>query len=223
MKTLKILLVCMLLAAGCKKDPSPPGEVTLLSPAKNSECSPIDSENGNTNLVQFSWQATSNADSYILEVNELNSGTSQMKTTTALSEILAIAKGVPFSWSVTATSTEVTQTSVSETQFFFSPGTETSFAPFPAEVLRPTGPKAFINDDGEINLEWAGADLDGDIDGYELYFGTSPDPNLFSSLSASQTSVQVAAVSDTIYYWRLVVRDSEGNTSDTGIISFEAI
>ncbi|MDB4293369.1 hypothetical protein N9954_08180 [Maribacter sp.] len=224
MKTLKILLVCALLAVGCKKDPpSPPGKVSLLSPAKNSECSPIDSDSGNTNLVQFSWQVAPNTESYLLEVNELNSGTTQVKTTTALSEILAIEKGTPFSWKVTAKNTAVTETSVSETWFFFSPGTESSYAPFPAEVFSPIGPKAFIDVNGDLTLEWAGADLDEDIDGYELYFGAEDPPALHSSLNASQTSVKISAVTQTIYYWRVVTIDAEGNTSDTGIMSFEAI
>jgi len=223
MKTLKILVICALLVVGCKKDPSPPGAVTLLSPAKNSECSPIDSDSGNTNLVQFSWQAAANTDTYVLQLNELNSGTNQMKTTTALSEILAIEKGAAFSWSVTAKNTEVTQTSVSETWFFFSPGAETSYAPFPVEVLRPTGPKAFIDVNGDVTIEWAGSDLDEDIDGYELYFGTTNNPALLATFNANVTTAKIAAVTKTVYYWRLVTKDSEGNTSDTGILSFEAI
>lgn len=224
MKALKILLVCTLLAVGCKKDPpSPPGKATLLSPAKNSECSPIDSDSGNTNLVQFSWQAASHTNSYELQVNELNSGTTQMKTTTALSEILAIAKGTPFSWSVTTKNNAVTKTTKSETWFFFSPGTETSYAPFPVEVLRPSGPKAFRDINGEITLEWAGSDLDDDIDGYELYFGTVDNPALLSSLTANEMSAKVAAITKTIYYWRVVTKDKEGNTSSTGVLSFEAI
>lgn len=223
MKSLKILLVCALLAIGCKKDPSPPGDVELVSPAKNSECSPVNSDSGNTNLVQFSWQAASNTDTYTLRVNELDAGTTQMKTTTALSEILAIEKGTPFSWSVTAENTEVTETSVSETWFFYSPGTETSFAPFPVEVVRPNGPKAFVDDDGEVLLEWKGSDLDNDIDGYELYFGTTDNPALFASLGVNETSTKVSVVAETIYYWRLVTTDREGNSSDTGILSFEAI
>ena len=224
MKTLKILLVCALLALGCKKDPpSPPGKVTLLSPAKNSECSAIDSESGNTNLVEFSWQAASHTESYVLQVNELNSGTGQMKTTTALSEILAIEKGTPFSWNVTATNRAVTEKSVSETWYFFSPGTETSYAPFPVEVLRPNGPKAFIDVNEEVSLEWVGADLDEDIDGYELFFGTENPPTLHASLTSNQTSAKVAAITKTVYYWRVITKDQEGNTSDTGVLSFEAI
>lgn len=220
------ILLLFVFFIGCKKDnpPSPPGKVSLVAPAKNSECSPIDSSNGNTNLVQFSWQADANTETYQLQIKDLNSGTTQTKTTTALSEILPVTKGTPYSWSVTSKNTKVTETTVSETWFFFSPGTELSYAPFPAEIVLPNGPKAFIDANGEVILKWEGSDLDNDIERYEVYYSTSNPPALFDTTTINEpTSISVAATTNTDYYWKVVTIDREGNSSDTGVLSFKAI
>ncbi len=226
MKTLKIVLLFALFALGCSKDdpPSPPGVAALTLPAKNSECSPIEEgSSANTNLVRFSWQASANTETYLLLVEDLSRGTTQMKTTTALFETLPLATGTPFSWSVTSKNTAVTETAISETWFFFSPGTETTYLPFPAGIIKPNGPKAFIDEIGEVTIEWEGFDLDNDIEGYELYFSTENPPSLFSSFGADQTMTTVAATANTIYYFKIITKDLEGNSSDTGVISFEAI
>jgi len=141
MRTLKLVFLGLLLLQGCKEDPpSPPTAAVLVSPEKNSECSPIDSDSGTTNLVRFSWLESPNTDSYQLRVTKLNSGSPpEVKTTTALSEVVALTKGIPYSWSVTSKNDQVTEIALSETWFFFSPGSETSFAPFPAELVAPSG------------------------------------------------------------------------------------
>lgn len=224
MKALKFLILCVLVL-GCKKDdpPSPPGSVSLVAPAKNTECSPIDSSSGNTNLVQFSWQAASNAESYLLQVSNLVSGTTQSVSTEALTEIVPVTQGTPFSWSVTARNTKVTETSVSETWLFYSPGTELTYVPFPAQVVLPDGPKSFIDENGEITLSWTGLDFDDNIESYDIYYSTANPPTLLSTLSNSETSLKAAATADTVYYWKIVSKDADGNASDTGVLSFTAI
>ena len=222
--SLKALFLCIFFI-GCKKDdPSPPGAVLLIAPAKNVECSPVDSSNRNTNLVEFSWQPDSNTDSYQLRIRNLNSGTSQTKTTNATAEIMPVTKGEPFSWSVSSSNTEVDETAVSERRFFFSPGSELSYAPFPAEITKPNGPRAIVDTNSQVVLEWTGADIDNDIESYEIYFDTVTPPALFESRTSNEpTTIKVAANPDTDYYWKVVTIDSEGNTSDTGILSFKAI
>jgi len=203
--------------------PSPPSAVSLLAPAKNTECSPVDSSNGNTNLVQFSWQASANTESYQLQIENLVSGTKQTVTTTELTEIVPVTKGTPFSWSVVSKNTKVTESATSETWFFFSPGTELSYIPFPAQIVLPDGPKSFIDENGELILAWSGLDIDNDIDAYDVYYSTANPPSLFTTTTASETSIKVAATTNTIYYWKVVTKDKEGNTSDSGVISFTAI
>ncbi len=219
------LLVFTILIVGCKKDPEPPRAVTLVTPEKNAECNPIETLAGNNSVVQFSWQAGANASSYELRVTNLNTNQTQTATTSGLSETLTIANAAPFSWSVVSKNNDVAETATSETWFFFNPGALISYAPFPAEILQPLpGGQAFKDANNEILLEWAGADLDNDIQEYEVYFGTENPPTVLITEPLSiLTTKKVAVISNTAYYWRVVTRDSEGNVSDTDVVSFKAL
>ncbi|NHF60639.1 hypothetical protein FK220_014885 [Flavobacteriaceae bacterium TP-CH-4] len=223
-KILTILILGMLLVA-CKKDPKPPSAVSLVAPAKNNECNPIESVSGNKSVVAFRWQAGANAESYELRVTNLITNTTQTKTTSALSETLTLDQGAPFSWTVISKNSEVAETAVSETWFFYNPGSLTTFAPFPAEILQPLpGGRVFMDTDNEVTLEWSGADLDGDIEGYDLYFSLeTPPQTLLASPTAGTTSQKVSVSGNTFYYWRVITKDREGNTSDSGILSFKVL
>ena len=121
---------------------------------------------------------------------------------------------------------EVDETAASETWFFYNPGSLTTFAPFPAEILQPLpGGRVFMDDNNEVILEWSGADLDGDIEGYDLYFSLeTPPQTLLASPTAGTTSQKVSVSgSNTFYYWRVITKDREGNTSDSGILSFKVL
>ena len=77
------------------------------------------------------------------------------------------------------------------------------------------------NLNGEVALEWSGADADNDLSGFEVYFGTDETSlDLQATLSAGQTTLLVPVDPDTVYYWEVLSRDSEGNTSRSGIYSF---
>lgn len=219
------MLVLAILVVGCKKDPEPPRAVTLVTPAKNAECNPIQSLAGDKSVVQFSWQAGANSSSYELRVTNLNTNQTQTVTTSGLSETVTIENAAPFSWSVVSKNNDVAETATSETWFFFNPGALTSFAPFPAEILNPLpGNQAFKDSNDEVLLEWEGVDLDNDIQEYEVYFGPeNPPTTLITEPLSILTTKKVSVVSNTTYYWRIVTRDQEGNVSDTGVISFKAL
>ncbi len=175
-----LFLIGMLLL-GCKKNDAPqaPGKALLISPAKNTECSPVQSSAANTNVVQFSWQAAVNAEIYELRVTNLITGTVQTKSTRSLSETLPLAKSSPFSWAVISKNSNTPDTTGSETWFFYNPGTQNAHVPFPAEILGPLyGAQVFKDISNEISLKWSGSDLDGDIEAYEsLFFGRNPSRN----------------------------------------------
>ncbi|NNL01905.1 MAG: hypothetical protein HKP39_06485, partial [Eudoraea sp.] len=76
----------------------------------------------------------------------------------------------------------------------------------------------------EIELEWSGADVDNDIVGYEIFLDTvSPPQVLLASPAATVSSIKVNTIPNTVYYWKVITRDVEGNTSDSGIYSFRAL
>ena len=86
------------------------------------------------------------------------------------------------------------------------------------------GTSVFKNINNDITIEWVSADVDNDILGFDLYFSTeNPPETLISSPGANEVSTKVAVTSDTVYYWKIITKDSEGNTSDSGIFEFRAL
>jgi len=222
-----ILLLFGVLLIGCKKksNPKPPEIATLVFPNKNSECTTGRSLNQTTSEVEFQWMASNHTETYELRVTNLITNTTQTISTAAISAKLPITKGEPFSWFVRSLNTKVAESAFSETWRFYNAGFQTTYAPFPAEVIAPkSGTSVFKDINNEVTLEWNGADVENDIDGYELYFSTSSPPeSLIASPSSDQNSEKVSVISNTTYYWKVVTKDSEGNSSDSGIFIFKIL
>lgn len=218
------LISSIMLLSGCKKDPpKPPEKVLLIAPAKNSECTPVQSTSTNSSVVRFTWQAADHTETYELRVTNLNTGTVQTKSTRGVVETLSLQKGTPFSWVVISRNSQTETTASSESWFFYNPGSLTTHVPFPAEIIVPKiGTTVFKDINNEVTLTWAGADIDNDIEGFEVYFSTeNPPETLIASPNANQTTQKVSVVSETVYYWKVLTRDAIGNISDTGIVDFK--
>ncbi|MBT8221862.1 MAG: hypothetical protein KJN96_01705, partial [Eudoraea sp.] len=155
----------------------------------------------------------------------VNSGVSQTVTTAALSARLPLEKGALHRWNVLTRNEKTEVVATSDTWQFYNAGTETSYAPFPAEIVSPESGASVIRDiNNEITLQWIGADVDNDIAGYEIYMDTNnPPATIVGSPSVSINSIQVTAASESVYYWKVITRDREGNTSDSGVFSFRAL
>lgn len=110
----------------------------------------------------------------------------------------------------------------SESWYFYSPGSQTNYVPFPAEIIAPiSGSYVFKDINNEVTLKWSGADADNDIESFEIYFSTeNPPQTLVATANASTTEEKVSVVSKTVYYWRVITKDREGNASDTGVLDF---
>lgn len=223
MRILFVFLFGVVLLTGCKKDPpKPPDKVLLTAPAKNSECTPVQSTNPTSSVVRFNWQAANHTETYQLRVTNLNTGTVQTKSTASTIETLPLEKGTPFSWVVISKNSQTETMPSSDSWLFYNPGSETSHPPFPAEIISPEpGSTVFKDINNEVTLIWSGADVDNDIEGYEIYFSTeNPPETLIDSPTSNTTQTKVSVVSKTVYYWKVVTKDADGNTSDTGIIDF---
>ena len=70
-------------------------------------------------------------------------------------------------------------------------------------------------------LDWNGSDIDNDIIRYDIYFSISNPPEDLVSSQLVNTNFKVSVVSDTVYYWKIITEDSEGNKSDSGIYEFK--
>nr|WP_299382770.1 hypothetical protein [Allomuricauda sp.] len=222
-----LMILCILVSLqSCKKsDDTPPAPegANLVFPLENSECTTGVSVNEALSQVTFEWQASANTDSYTLNVVNLETNIPQTISTAATQASLSIEKGTPFSWSVTSLNSNTDQVATSSTWLFYNAGAQTNYAPFPAQLVSPisgsTVQKSLSN---EVLLEWSGADVENDIVSFQLFFADQNPPETSAgTLDAETMELSVAVLSDTIYYWRVITTDEQGNTSDSGVFDFK--
>lgn len=216
-----------LLAACSKDDPPPPvpGAAALLFPENNSLCVTGISQSETTSEVTFRWQAATDADTYELVVTPLGSAGVQRQITSGLSLALVLEKGAPYSWQVTSINNQSREETPSPVWQFFNAGSEVSYPPFPALLLEPSsGASVLPNATGQILLRWELADPDNDLVECEVYLGTDPsDLPFLVVLGPTAESLQVQVEAGTVYYWRILSEDAQGNTSLSGLYSFRVL
>lgn len=225
MRVILIVFISLLFTA-CKKDsPKPPSAAVLTFPEQNSLCTTGVSITPTSSRVEFIWQTANNTNTYELRVTNLLTDITQTVSTQATSAELTIEKGSPYSWQVITRNTQVQETASSATWQFFNAGSQITHAPFPAQIVAPLSGASVVSDiNSEIELEWSGADVDDDIVGYEIFLDTvSPPQVLVASPAATVSSIKVNTIPNTVYYWKVITRDTEGNTSDSGVYSFRAL
>jgi len=225
-KALSTLLVVICFACGSDDGPPPsPEGALLIFPLQDSECTTGVDVNELLSQVTFEWMPAKNADLYTLTVLNLNTNIPQAITTAATTASLSIQKGAPFSWSVISANSNSDETATSENRLFYNAGVQTTYAPFPAQIVSPkSGATIAINAANEVVLEWIGADVEDDIETFDLYFSEqNPPESLLISTDAETQQASVTVSSGTIYYWKVVTTDSQGNTSDSGIFDFKTL
>lgn len=221
---LSLIALALLSSCGGNDDPPPaPEGADLIFPLENSECTTGVSVNETLSQVTFEWQSSANTETYSLNVVNLDTNMPQTISTAATSASLSIAKGAPFSWSVTSINSDSDQIATSETWLFYNSGAQTTYAPFPAQLVSPisgsTVQKSIAND---IDLVWIGADVENDIESFEVFFADQNPP--LTSLGITTSSIMelgASVESNTVYFWRVITTDSEGNTSDSGVFEFK--
>ncbi|MER3376168.1 MAG: hypothetical protein RIM83_16125 [Allomuricauda sp.] len=217
-------ILALLISCGGNDDPPPvPEGAALVFPEENSECTTGVSINETLSQVTFQWMASSNTDRYSLSVVNLDTNVPQTVSTAATSASLSIAKGTPFAWSVTSISSNSDQTATSETWLFYNAGFETTYAPFPAQLVNPVSGSTVQKDlANEVLLEWQGADVDNDIVSFEVFFSDeNPPTTSMGTVDPETMEFSVTVNSDTVYYWSVITTDLEGNRSDSGVFEFK--
>ena len=216
------LAILVLASCSSGKDTPAPSPTTLLSPTNNLTCLKSSSTSGNSTSVTFSWSKASNADSYQLEIKNLNTQTTTSYTTSSVSYTARLDVNIPYSWNVTAVNTAGKTTS-DVWKFYLSGTALSNYAPFPAELTAPTS-GAIINANGastvEVTFQWIGSDPDKDIASYAVYLDNT---NGSTQVIASQTAVTATQTlnSGKVYYWKVVTTDKTGNTSTSAVNSFQ--
>lgn len=215
-----------LLVVGCggKHHPQPvlpPGAATLISPAQNQVCTSGTIISDSQTSVTFMWGASDHTDNYELNIKNLLTGTTTTEVSSGTQQTVTLSRATPYSWYVVSKSTGTTETAQSDTWKFYTAGAGVvSYAPFPSELDSPTFGQVVTATNGMINLVWKGSAVGNDIAGYDIYFGPSTPPPILDSGIINMFLDNVKVKSGTTYYWRVVTKDSVGNTSNSGVWQF---
>ena len=202
-------------------DPPPPPAplaATLVFPENNTECNEGTNITATTSDVNFRWNAATNADSYEVRITNLNTNGVTNQTTTETNLTVTIVRGTPYSWSVVSKATGTTETATSAVFKFYNAGEAIeNYAPFPATVNNPQ--MGSTVNSGVVTLDWSASDIDNDITGYDIFYGTDNPPATMVG-STTGTSLDVDTVAASVYYWFVVTKDSGNNSSNSEVFQF---
>ena len=129
-------------------------------------------------------------------------------------------RGTPYEWFVISKASGTNETATSAKFRFYNQGAGVeNYAPFPAEALNPKRGST-IETGTTVTLQWSGADVDNDIESYEVFFGTETEPT--TSLGTLTTNTVNATISSNlVYYWQVVTTDQKQNKSRSEVFQFK--
>lgn len=230
MKRLLFVMALLLCSCGKKSDSGTdidpvsvpaPDKAMLTAPASNSTCTTGKVVSSTQSSVLFTWATAANTESYDLSIKNLLTGTTSTQTVTANQLEVTLLRNTPYSWYVVSKSSKTTQTAQSNLFKFYNSGiAATNYAPFPADLTSPTLAQSVNAAAGKVTLTWTGADVDNDIVGYDVYLGTSNSALTTVKTNLTATTFDIAVTSGTAYYWKIVTKDSQTNTSTSAIYQF---
>jgi len=217
----------LLFAMGCKgrNDPAPDltiGKTMLAFPAPNEICTQGTIVSASQSKITFKWSAAKNADRYELTLKNLLKNETTLHESVNTEVEIVLPRNTPFAWSVVSKSSKNNSTSQSDIWKFYNSGPGiTSYIPFPATIIAPLQGQNINAVNNKVTLKWEGNDVDGDISTYDVYLGTSSSLSLYKDNLMEPTLKDVPVVSGTYYYWKVITRDTNGNTSDSGEFQFK--
>lgn len=198
---------------------APPTAVTLIFPENNTECNEGEIISETETDVLFRWQEAINANDYILQIKNLNSGISRVIKTPSNEFLLRISRGTPYSWSVKSKVSGSNESAESEIWKFYNAGLAVeSHPPFPAEVVSPQMGSSI--DPGNVTLRWETTDINNDISAYKVLLDTA-NPPLKEVANSSVNNLNITVHSGQVYYWKVITIDEAGNTSNSQIFQFK--
>ncbi|GAA4276687.1 fibronectin type III domain-containing protein [Aquimarina mytili] len=221
-----IALVSVVLVLSCSSDDDgapvslvqneAPTIPKLVFPTNNLTCASID--------LEFAWNTATDADgdtvSYVIEIAATDSFATVLFTavTTDAKKVFDLEQGITYYWRVKARDDKGNDSVYSEVQSFFT-------EPEAAVNTIPTAPELVSPGLGDrvsgttITLDWEASDADNDSLSYDVYFGAIASPTLIEEdITASELEITVSP--STIYYWRVVVKDSNQNAAMSQVWNF---
>ena len=217
-------LALILTSCGKKGDSAPPAPVAaiLSAPVNNSACTTGTIVSATVSTVLFTWNVSANTETYELTVKNLLDSTTIVQITTATQLQVNLNRNTPYAWWVTSKSSKSSITSKSEVWKFYNSGiATTSHPPFPADLTAPAYGQNVTAAAGKITLTWNGADVDNDIAGYDVYAATDTVNMVVVQADLVTAIYSLAVTSQTTYYWKIVTKDTQGNTSTSNVYQFK--
>ena len=229
-KFYSVIILFLLMACGGESStdgtPPPlvvaaPSAATLVFPADNTECNEgvISGTDETKSAVTFQWNESENTDSYEVNLRNINTNTSTKSNSTTNDATITIERGTPYEWFVVSKANGTNETASSTKAKFYNqgPGIE-NYAPFPAEAINPAR-GATIASAASVNLQWTASDIDDDIVGYTIFFGTETNPTTELG-TTEESNLDAPITSGTTYYWFVISTDSQSNSSTSEIFEF---
>jgi hypothetical protein len=229
MKKVVLILCIISLFTNCGDDnipevPKNPVMANLIFPYENSLCTEGTNVTQLESTVLFEWEKDQYTDNYELKLKNLNTGDLSSHKTNSTEISITLKLATPYEWYIISTSNSVSEIVQSATWRFYNAGVAIeSYAPFPAEIISPTMAEIITITESEINLNWSGSDVENDIIGYDVFFGTTTTPEIIQSDLNESILKNVSITPNTIYYWKIITKDSHGNKSDSGVYQFKIL
>ena len=221
---IRLVLFFALILFGCgKKNPKPANTdliaPILVAPLNNEVCANGTIVSDTLSTINFTWNSVNNATGYDINIVNLLTNTVKHANVAAPAFLATLKRNTPYSWYVVAKNE--TKETTSESRRFYNAGlAKTSYAPFPAQLLTPAQGES-LSANGAITLTWKGSSVENNIVGYDLYFDVNISPALFKKdINPAYPQLSVTLQNNTTYYWRIVTKDSNGNTSTSPIFQF---
>lgn len=230
MKIKWLLLALLIVIAGCgkksdnpivKPDDKPAGPL-LITPAPNEICTSGTILSDTTAAITFKWGAVSNVSSYRFYVQDLFHESGIMKILNTNSFTITLKRNKPYSWTVVAVN-KIGEGQSEERRFYLAGKGVTTYAPFPAQLLSPYQGESLVTSFPTVAVSWKGSSVSNNIVDFDLYFGNVNDPPLFKSdlpFNANIVYYPVPVENGKTYFWRVVTKDANGNTSTSPLFQF---
>jgi len=197
-----------------------PTAATLVFPDNNETCNEGTALDDTRSTVTFQWNASQNTDRYRLTLRNLNTGSTSNVDATGTQIDITINRGTPYEWFVTSRANGTNATAQSATWRFYNEGPGiTNYARFPAEAVAPARGATLVGVTS-VDLSWTGSDVDDDIVDYEVFLDTNTDPSTSVGTTTASNIDGVAVSAGNTYYWKVVTRDSQSNSSTSEIFQF---
>jgi len=180
-----------------------PDKPQLTYPSNNARDIPA----GN---ITLKWESKESNLTYRVEFDGKTYTTNNKSYTVSVSE-----RGKTYSWKVVAVNEFGKETTSDEHSF------RTMDNRAPNTPSNPSPSNNATNQPLTVTLSWDCSDPDGDAITYDVYFGTSSNPTAKASTNQSGKTLSKGTLSaGTIYYWKVVAKDSKGATTERPVWKF---